>query len=190
MTDSLAKATKILLLVLIAVSVFFTIRLYMVQGSLESINMKPNPEGVSEFTNIEKMMADDNVADFTQTDNTVEEKVSAIKSLGYYFQFMYILLILSAVVAVAFVLINFVQTLMDDPKKAIFRLIPLLVLGLVMIIAYSTSSSEPLDMQNYEGTDNVPGIVKWVGTGVVLTYVLIGLAILAIIAEGVMKIFK
>lgn len=190
MTDNLTKATKILLLVLIAVSIFFTIRLYMVQGSLESINMKPDPNGVSEFTTIEKVMAENTVDEFTATDSTAKEKISAINSLGYYFQFMYVLLILAAIVAVAFVLINFVQKLIDNPKKAVFSLIPLLVFGLVIIIAYSVSPAKELDMPNYEGEDNVAGVVKWIGTGVFSTYAFIALAILAIIVDGVSKFFK
>ena len=80
--------------------------------------------------------------------------------------------------------------LLAKPKKAIVTLIPIALIGLILLISYSSASSELLDMPNYDGVDNVPGQLKWSGAGLIMSYVLLGLAVIAILVSSVMKFFK
>ena len=148
MTDNIAKITKVLLWVLIALSLFFALMLFI------------NTSG-TETTWIQNSLV-----------------------------FTYVLLGIAAVSTILFSLYIFVMKLLAKPKKAIVTLIPIALIGLVLLISYSSASSELLDMPNYDGVDNVPGQLKWSGAGLIMSYVLFGLAIIAILVSSVMKIFK
>jgi len=45
-------------------------------------------------------------------------------------------------------------------------------------------------MPGYEGTENVPNVIKWVGTGLNAAYILAALAFLSILYVEIAKIFK
>ena len=148
MTDNIAKITKILLWVLIALSLFYAIMLFV---------------------------------------NTTEQDTKwIVNSLTY----TEILLYIAVGAVVIFSLFNFVLNLMSRPKKALLSLIPIVLLGVVFLFAYSSASNEVLHMPTYEGTDNVPGILKWSGAGLITAYVLFGLAVLSILYAEIAKLFK
>jgi len=148
MTDNIAKITKILLWVLIALSLFYAIMLFV---------------------------------------NTTEQDTKwIVNSLTY----TEILLYISVGAVVIFSLFNFVLNLMSQPKKALLSLIPIVLLGVVFLFAYSSASNEVLHMPTYKGTDNVPGILKWSGAGLITAYVFFGLAVLSILYAEIAKLFK
>ena len=148
MTDNIAKITKIILWVLIALSLFFALMLFI---------------------------------------NTSETDTTWISNA---LTFTNILLYLTIGAAVISSLYIFVLVFIARPKKAIIKLIPIIILGGVLLFAYSISSDIPLDMPNYDGDANVPVQVKWSGTGLVMMYVFFGLAILSIIYVEIARLFK
>jgi hypothetical protein len=148
MTDNIAKVTKILLWVLIALSVFYAIMLF-VNASAE------NPKWI-------------------------------VNSLTY----TEVLLFIAAGAVILFSIINFILNLMSNPKKALLSLTPIVVLVAVFLFSYSNASDEVLYMPTYEGTDNVPGILKWSGAGLITAYVFFGLAIASILYVEIAKLFK
>ncbi len=148
MTDNIAKITKILLWVLIALSLFYAIMLFV---------------------------------------NTTEEDTTWITNSLTYTK---VLLIFAVAAVVFFSLFNFIMNLISRPKKALLSLIPILVLGIVFFFAYSNASDEVLYMPTYEGTDNVPGILKWSGAGLITAYIFFGLAVVSILYVEIAKLFK
>ncbi len=148
MTDNIAKITKILLWVLIALSLFYAIMLF-VNASAD------NPGWI-------------------------------VNSLTY----TEVLLYIAVGAVVIFSLFNFVLNLMSQPKKALLSLIPIVLLGVVFFFAYSSASNEILDMPTYKGKDNVPGVLKWSGAGLITAYVFFGLAVLSILYAEIAKLFK
>lgn len=105
-------------------------------------------------------------------------------------KYSYVLVFVAGAAAVLGAVVNFVLRLGSEPKKALISLIPLVILGVLIIMANVMASSEVLDMPNYTGADNVPGTLKLVGTALNTMYFLFGLAILAAIGSEVAKIFK
>jgi len=148
MTDNIAKITKVLLWVLIALSLFFALMLFTNSSETET----------------------------TWIQNTLT--------------FTYILLFLTAGVSVLAALYIFVMKFMHNPKRALITLIPIVLLGVILIIAYSSASDAILNMPNYDGLDNTAGNLKWSGTGLIMTYILSGVAVLAIIVSEIVRIFK
>ncbi len=148
MTDKIAKITKILLWVLIALSAFYGVMLF-INASEES----------------QKWIAN---------------------SLTY----TGVLLFIAAASVIVFSIVNFILNLLSTPKKALRSLIPLVVLGLVFLFAYSSASDAVLNMPTYEGQDNVPDILKWSGAGLITAYIFFGLAIASILFVEIAKLFK
>lgn len=109
-----------------------------------------------------------------------------------FLKYAYIIGIAAAVIAVGFALYSFVLRLMDNPKKAVISLLPIIVLVLVVVIAYSSASDLALDMPNYTGTDNVDGHsnLKWTGAGLYSMYALLLGALAAIIVTELTKALK
>lgn len=148
MTDNIAKITKILLWVLIALSVFFALMLFVNTSS----------------------------TDTTWIQNGLT--------------FTYVLLFIAAGATILASLYIFVMKLLAKPKNALVTLIPIVLIGVILLIAYSTSSDAILNMPNYDGDANVPFQLKWTGTGLIMTYILLGLTVLTILISEIVKIFK
>lgn len=157
MTDNVAKISKIILWVLIALSVFFALMLFINGSDYEA-------------------SADKNTADITWINNGIN--------------YTMILLIVTAAVAVIASLYIFVMIMMAKPKRALIKLIPIALLGIILLIAYTQASDIPLNMPNYEGSDNVAGPLKWSGTGLFITYGLLALAVLSILYVEISRLFK
>ncbi len=112
------------------------------------------------------------------------------KWIGNALTFTTIVLIAAAGTAVLFGLYIFAMVFIARPKKALLSLIPIALLGIIFLIAYAKASGEVLYMPNYDGVDNVPGKVKWVGVGIIVTYIMLALAVVSVIVAGIVKIFK
>jgi len=97
-----------------------------------------------------------------------------------------ILVIITAGLAVVFPIISLVTNL-KSAKRGLFILLGVAVL---IFIAYTLASNEVLSIPGYTGTDNVPGILKFAGTGLFTTYILAGLAVLSILYSEIANYFK
>ena len=98
--------------------------------------------------------------------------------------------IIAGVIVVVFTLIQ----LFSDKKRALSSLVILAIFALVVGVSYAVSTS---DIPQFFGVDKfvadgtiTPSIVRWIGTGLVSTYILFGAAILSIVVFGASSILK
>ncbi len=105
-------------------------------------------------------------------------------SLGW----AYILLLLTALAAVLFPVIN----LVTNVKALIRTLIILAGAAVLILISYFVLAvGTPINIVGYAGTDNSdPGVLKMVGTSLYLTYILFGVTLLSILYSEIAKLFK
>jgi hypothetical protein len=98
----------------------------------------------------------------------------------------YILLIITLVLAVVFQLLS-----MFNSVKALKRAgIVLGIAAVFIFISYQLADDTILNLIQYSGPDNVPTTLKWVGTGLIFTYILGILAILSIFYTAIANIFR
>jgi hypothetical protein len=97
-----------------------------------------------------------------------------------------ILLVLALVLTLGFTIVS----LLMNPKRALRSLIVLLGVVVIIFISYQFSSGEPLKLVNYNGPDNIPSTLKFVDTGLFLTYFLIIVAFGAIIYNEISTALK
>ena len=152
MSDKTQRIITILLYILFAISIIFTVIFYsgkVVEGT--------------EGTNFEEPVV-----------------TNLMLKWGY----------LLFIIAAAATLFFSVYYLVTHPKQAVRALIVLGAVVVVVLIAYLFASDVPLNMATYEGTDNVPRTLKWVGTGMNVTIILGIVAFVTMIASEVIKAFK
>ena len=100
----------------------------------------------------------------------------------------YILFIIAAIAAIVFPVISIVSDV-----KAIIRLVAILggTAVLILLSYFVLASGSTIEIIGYAGTENSnPTVLKWVGTGIFLTYFLAGMAVLSILYSEVVKLFK
>lgn len=102
----------------------------------------------------------------------------------------YVLLFIAFIAAL---LLEFMNTI-SDKKATKSALIALGFIGGVVLISYIFSDSE---MPKFFGAQKfiddgtvTPSVLKWIGTGLIATYILSALSIIAIIWSSVSRIFK
>ena len=100
---------------------------------------------------------------------------------------VYGLLGLAIIATVAAFILQFGSALKDNPVKALKSLIGVILLIVVMFIAWSMGSGEPLVIQGYDGSDNVPFWLKITDMFLYSIYILLFVTIVAIIASGIKK---
>jgi hypothetical protein len=102
----------------------------------------------------------------------------------------YIMLALSVILLVAFAVYQ-MATNFEAAKKG---LISLLFMGSVFLISYVIASDELptfLGAQKFIDSGTIsPSIMKWIDTGLIGTYIVLGLSIVSIIYASVSRIFK
>ena len=76
-----------------------------------------------------------------------------------------------------------------NPKRGKGTLIGILGLVVVILIAYGMASSEPLIFPT-PNPDNVPPVLKRVGTGLIAMYLLFGIGLVSILFTEISKSFK
>jgi hypothetical protein len=96
----------------------------------------------------------------------------------------YLLLIISIIAAIVFPVLN----LLSHPASARKSLIGLLFLGIVTAISYAFAGDEVL--KSYEPFGVTPSESKWVGTGLIMFYLLSIVAIGATFYSGLTKLLK
>ncbi|MFW6224089.1 MAG: hypothetical protein ACOC4R_00365 [Bacteroidota bacterium] len=111
------------------------------------------------------------------------EKASDITM--YHMYWSYVLLAVAVILAVVIPIIYLIM----NPAKAknvLFAIIGFVVLAGISYLLASDSIAAPV----YDKFDVTPKTSKYIGTGLIATYILGGLAIAATIFSGIAKIFK
>ncbi len=103
-----------------------------------------------------------------------------------FLRWTYLMAIASALLALGFSLFHAIM----NPKALKQTLFVALGAAVLIIVAYFLSSDQILNMPGYEGIENEPGTLKWAGTGLYVTYLLAGLAVLSIFYSEIAKYFK
>jgi uncharacterized BrkB/YihY/UPF0761 family membrane protein len=103
-----------------------------------------------------------------------------------YIIWSYILFGITAGITILFSLYNMII----NPKGAKKSLIGIAGAAVLILIAYYLADDSVLNLPHYTGKDNVPATLKMVDTGLFTTYLLAGLAIVAIIYSEISKAFK
>jgi hypothetical protein len=98
----------------------------------------------------------------------------------------YILFFVTAGITVVFSIMNFVI----NPKGAKKSIVFVLAAVVVIVLAYLMADDTVLSMPHYDGKDNVPSTLRFVGTGIITAYILVGLAFLAIVYSAISRVFK
>ena len=97
-----------------------------------------------------------------------------------------LLVVGAAAITVLFEVVHVVM----NPKNAVRSLISIAVLVVIGLVAYSMADPTPMNLGAYEGSDNVPAMLKLAGAFLYGTYVLLGLVIVAIFGGELSRIFK
>lgn len=101
--------------------------------------------------------------------------------------------ILFGIAVVAALVLEFVNTV-SDKKATKNALIAIGFLGSVLLISYLLSNSEiPQFYGSQKFVENgtlTPNVSRWIGTGLIATYILAGLAFVVIVWSSVSRIFK
>ena len=99
----------------------------------------------------------------------------------------YILVIITLIIALVFSLIY-----MFSNTRALIRGLGVLAGAAILVfLAWLFGSDVPLDIVGYEGTDNRdPQVLRMVDTGLISTYFVLGLILLAILYSEIAKYFK
>ena len=117
----------------------------------------------------------------TEGTNMYEPKITEA-----FLDWAYIMVISTIVIALGFSIVN----LVTHPKALKQSVFIILGIGILIVVSYYLASDQILSMPGYDGNENIPKTLKNVGTGLVLTYILFGIAILTIVYSEVAKYFK
>jgi len=98
----------------------------------------------------------------------------------------YILLIFTLAVTIIFPIIFMFTNLQSLKRLGIV----ILISGVLIFISYQLADDTVMDLIGYNGPDNIPATLKFVGTGVIFTYILGVAAIVSILYSSISNIFK
>jgi hypothetical protein len=126
----------------------------------------------------------------TSIENETNPGARAESMISLSINWAIILVVVGGVAAVAFAVIQ----MLGDKKQAVTTLLILLGFGLIILVSYALSSSE---IPKFFGVEKfvadgslTPAISRWIGTGLVTTYILFATAALSIVAFGAASLFK
>jgi len=94
-----------------------------------------------------------------------------------------------AVIAAGMALLFPLGQIIAQPKRGKGTLIGIAGLVVLILVAYGLASSQPLDFTT-ENPNNVPSVLKRVGTGLITMYLLVGVGLVSILFTEVSKSFK
>ena len=94
---------------------------------------------------------------------------------------IYLLLGVTVFSVFAFSIMGFINNFRHNRKRAINSLLTLVVFAVLLIIAYTIGDGTPLNILGYEGTDNVPAMLKLTDMWIYSVYILMSLTILAML---------
>ena len=98
----------------------------------------------------------------------------------------YILLVVTVVVLIAFAIIDFARGLKENPKKAMSGFLAILALGALLVVTYIMGDGTLLNIPGYDGTDNVPTMLKLTDMWLYSCYFMMVVTILALIFTPLM----
>ena len=99
----------------------------------------------------------------------------------------YILLAITVFAVFAFSIMGFINSFRHNRKRAINSLLTLVVFAVLLVIAYTIGDGTPLNILGYEGTDNVPAMLKLTDMWIYSVYILMTLTILAMLFSPLIK---
>ncbi len=95
-----------------------------------------------------------------------------------------------AVAAAVLTILFEVYHVVTNPKNAVRSLISIAVLAIIAFVSYGLADGTPMNLGAYEGSDNVPSMLKMAGMFIYGTYILIGGVLVAIVVAEVSKLVK
>jgi hypothetical protein len=127
---------------------------------------------------------------FTSIESEANPGARAEKMISVNINWAIILFAIAGVIALVFATIQ----ILGDKKRALSALFALAGFALVIAISYAVSGS---DIPQFYGVEKfvadgtlTPSISRWIGTGLVTTYILFVAAALSVIVFGVASVFK
>ncbi len=102
----------------------------------------------------------------------------------------YILFLVAVAVTIVLSVINFVRNLIADPKSAVKSIGGIVAIAAVIGISYAVADGSQLFMPTYDGPDNVYGWLKFSGTILYTIYALFGIAVVALVATNIVRLFR
>ncbi len=106
---------------------------------------------------------------------------------GLFLGFIYILLGLAVVVTLFTAITSFATGFSTDKKGSLIGLGGVAALALLMLLTYATGNGEAMQIVGYEGDENTPGYLKMCDMFLRTAYILVGIAVVAIIASPFAK---
>lgn len=98
----------------------------------------------------------------------------------------YIMIFGSVAITLVFEIINIIM----HPTNAKRTLLSSLGIIVLLVVAWSLADATPLQIIGYEGTDNVPSMLKISDAGLFTMYFLMGVSFIAIIVSEFSRVFK
>lgn len=98
-------------------------------------------------------------------------------------RYTFFVIILAVALAIIFPIVNVIS----NPKNLLRNLIVVVGLAIVTGICYYFAKGDVLPLLNYEGSDNVPWVLKLVDTGLFLMYIAFAGALLAIVYSEIRR---
>ena len=97
----------------------------------------------------------------------------------------YALVILTCIITLGILLINFGYRLKYNPKGALKSLIPIVLFILVFVLSWNLGSPEKLEIIGYEGTENVGFWAQLTDLLLYVSYILLGVTILTLFGMAI-----
>lgn len=125
----------------------------------------------------------------------VDDRAELMRVVNPAIVYTYVLAVIAVVLLLGFLIVK----LVTNPKSGLKTLLGLGALVLVLLIAYAFSSNEPLQMANgtLYGANADPEVaatqmreVVLTDVGIITTYILIGIAVLALVVTGLRGILR
>jgi hypothetical protein len=124
--------------------------------------------------------------------SAMTEKPGLLESMFYHrldisLIWAYILLVIAALAALAFPLVRGLR----NPRQLLRNLVITAVAALLVVACWILSSGKPVEIIGYSRNDSSdPSILRLIDTGLYLSYLMIGLVILAVVYSEISAYFK
>jgi hypothetical protein len=101
-------------------------------------------------------------------------------------RYAYVLIVVGIGSILVFEIINLIM----HPSNTKKSMISVALIAAVVGIAYSLSDGTPLEIVAYDGNENIPSMLILTDTGLYSFYILMGIAVIAIIGTELYRMFK
>lgn len=125
----------------------------------------------------------------TSIDSETNPGARAVQLINTNINWAIVLFVLSAATALLFSL----GQMFSEKKKAVRALAVLAIFAVILLVSYFSASSEIpqfFGVEKFIAAGLTETISHWIGTGLYVTYILFGGAILSIVGFGAASIFK